>query len=64
VYTRGYRLKTDADFDNAIYFGLIVSITKDEEHIGSGHLNYHNEEIVKLNEAGFIKSACEFVVCL
>jgi hypothetical protein len=64
VYTRGYRLETDADFDNAIYFGLIVSITQDDEHIGSGHLHFHNEEIVKLNEAGFFKRNCEFVVCL
>jgi hypothetical protein len=64
VYKRGYRLKTDAEFDNAIYFGLIVSITQDEEYIGSGHLNSHNNEIVKLNEAGFFKNTCEFMVCL
>jgi hypothetical protein len=64
MYKRGYRLLTDADFDNAIYFGLIVSITQDEEHIGSGLLNSHNEEIVKLNEAGFFKNNCEFIVCL
>jgi hypothetical protein len=64
VYTRGYRLKTDIEFDNAIFYGLIVSITQDEEHIGSGHLNSHNHEIVRLNEAGFFKNSYEFMVCL
>jgi hypothetical protein len=63
MYKHGYRLKSDADFDNAIYFGLVVSITQDNEHIGSGILNFHNANFVKLHFENYSKCCCTFTVC-
>jgi hypothetical protein len=63
MYKHGYQLKTEADFDNAIYFGLVISITKENEHIGSGILTFHNSEFVKLHFANYYKNCCTFTVC-
>jgi hypothetical protein len=63
MYKHGYQLKTEVDFDNAIYCGLVVSITQDNEHIGSGILKFHNTEFVKLHFTNYYKSCCTFTVC-
>jgi hypothetical protein len=64
LYTHGYHLKTDADFDNAIYFGLIVSITHKGQHLGSGHILSHSNNVVKVIHTEMLKSNNEFTVCL
>jgi hypothetical protein len=64
VYKHGYHLTTDADFDNAIYFGFIVSVTHDGEHLGSGHLVAHSKNVVRMVNSEFFKYNSTFTVCL
>jgi hypothetical protein len=64
MYTSGYRLQTDVDFDNAIIFRLIISITEQDSHIGSGYIKSHNSELVYLNKFAVSKKLCEFKICL
>jgi hypothetical protein len=63
MYNHGYRLKTDADFDNAIYFGYIISIVHGFEHLGSGKLKSHQNDFVNLNQSIYFKSSCSFTIC-
>jgi hypothetical protein len=63
MYKHGYRLKTDADFDNAIYFGYIISIVHEFEHLGSGKIKSHNHNCVSLNQSVHFKSSCTFTIC-
>lgn len=64
MYTCGYQLKTDVDFDNAIIFRLIISITQQDMHVGSGFIKSHNSEVVYLNQFAVSKKLCEFKICL
>jgi hypothetical protein len=64
MYTHGYQLMTDADFDNAIYFGLIVSVTHRGEHLGSGHLVAHSKNVVRTIHSEIFKYNSTFTVCL
>ena len=63
MYHHGYLLRTDADFDNAIYFESIISITRNGFHSGSGILRSHNETAVMLLQESYSKNDCEFKVC-
>jgi hypothetical protein len=64
MYKSGYLLQTDADFDNAIIFRLIISITQRGMHIGSGFIKSHNSEVVILSNLVVSKAQCEFKICL
>jgi hypothetical protein len=64
MYRSGYRLKTDVDFDNAIIFRLIISITQQDMHVGSGFIKSHNSEVVYVNNFAVSKKLCEFKICL
>jgi hypothetical protein len=64
VYRSGYKLKTDVDFDNAIIFRLIISITQQDMHVGSGYIKSHNSEEVYVNNLAVSKKLCEFKICL
>jgi hypothetical protein len=64
MYKHGYHLTTDADFDNAIYFGLIVSVTNRGEHLGSGHLVAHSRNVVRMIHSEIFKYNSTFTVCL
>jgi hypothetical protein len=64
MYESGYLLQSDADFDNAIIFRLIISITQRDMHIGSGFIKSHNSEVVILSNLVVSKAHCEFKICL
>jgi hypothetical protein len=64
MYASGYRLMTDVDFDNAIIFRLIISITEQDMHVGSGYIKSHTSEVVYLNKLAVSKKLCEFIICL
>ncbi|MDB5054404.1 MAG: hypothetical protein JWM44_2454 [Bacilli bacterium] len=64
MYRSGYQLKSDVDFDNAIIFHLIISITQQDMHIGSGYIKSHNSEVVTLADVTVSKELCEFKICL
>jgi hypothetical protein len=64
MYKHGYPLTTNADFDNAIYFGFIVSITHEGEHLGSGHIVTHSKNVVRMIDGEYFKYNTTFKVCL
>ena len=64
MYKCGYLLKTDVDFDNAMIFRLIISITQQDMHLGSGFIKSHNSEKVHVNNLTVSKALCEFKICL
>lgn len=64
MYRSGYRLKTDVDFDNAIIFRLIISITEQDMHVGSGFIESHNNEDVHISHFVVSKKLCEFKISL
>lgn len=63
MITQGYRLETEADFHNAILFGLIVSVTQDGEHLGSGLILSQSYHVVKTINNYYFKHVCKFTVC-
>jgi hypothetical protein len=62
VNYHSYQLKTSADFDNAIYFESLVSITQDGSHVSLGIIRSHCDNVVKLHEEQYLKSHCVFTV--
>lgn len=64
MYTSGYRLKSDLDFDNAIIFRLVISITEQDMHVTSGFIKAHDSEVVYVNNTAISKKQCEFEICL
>jgi hypothetical protein len=63
MFTHGYQLKTDADFHNAILFRIVVSVTQEGVHIGSGLILSQSYHVVKMIEAFYFKYSCDFTVC-
>jgi hypothetical protein len=43
---------------------LIISITQQDMHIGSGFIKSHNSEVVYVNNFAVSKQLCEFKICL
>jgi hypothetical protein len=62
MYPLGHFLKTDEEFENAVNYRIIVSITQKGEHLGSGCIKSFNEETVKIGGGEFNKAACEIKV--
>jgi hypothetical protein len=63
MYHHGYQLQSEADFDNAIFFGNVVSITLEGEHVGSGRILAQSRHVITTANANYYKKACEFTVC-
>jgi hypothetical protein len=61
--SHGQILKTAADFDNAILFQIVVSITQDGEHMGSGLILSQSHHCIETIDSYYFKDACEFRVC-
>jgi hypothetical protein len=59
----GQRLKTEVDFHNANLFGIAVSVTKDGQHVGSGHIISQSKYVVKMIDGLYFKDDCIFTVC-
>lgn len=54
-------LSTPADFDNAIYFQTPVSVWQDGRILDyGGIIQSHTDEAVRINDAYYLKSVCEF----
>jgi hypothetical protein len=58
----GQLLTTDVDFENAIMFQLVVSITQDGEHMGSGQILSQSHHCIETADAYYFKAAYEFKV--
>lgn len=56
MYSSGKKLITDADFDNAILFGLNIKIYQQGKPLDPGEtIESHSEEAVKINGCYFLK---------
>jgi hypothetical protein len=63
VYKNGLILKTDADFDNAIFFGLNINVWQDNEILDyGGIIESYSKDAVRINGAYYLKATCEFKV--
>jgi hypothetical protein len=62
MYTTGYVLKTDADFDNMIMFMLPVEVYRGEELLFTGIMIRHSEFVTRFapRDQGFVKMSHEF----
>jgi hypothetical protein len=64
MYKSGYVIKTTADFDNAILFGLKTEVWQNGEFIDyAGVIESHtNDSVSFMNESKYLKAVCEFRV--
>lgn len=62
LYAKGYSLRTEQDFNNAIHYRLIVSITDNGIHQGNYCLKTHNKEAVQLMNDQLYPKHCEYKV--
>jgi hypothetical protein len=62
LYAKGYPLITEQDFNNAIYYRLIISISDNGVHIGNYCIKTHNKEAVQLMNGQFYNKQCEYKV--
>jgi hypothetical protein len=62
--TSGSAIRTSADFDNAILFGLKIEVWQNGQSIDyAGVIESHTDDSVKfLNESKYLKTTCEFRV--
>lgn len=63
MFQKGTILKNPVDFDNAMYFGIPVSVWQDGELIDyGGKITKQTEDAVYINDGYYLKSVCEFIV--
>jgi hypothetical protein len=63
MYSNGTVLKTDADFYNAMLFGLRVTVYQDGEILDyGGVIKQFSEHSVTVDEFFFLRENCEFKV--
>jgi hypothetical protein len=62
LYTKGYSLSTEQDFNNAIHYRLILSITDNGVHKGNYCIKTHNKEVVQLMNDQLYNKHCEYTV--
>jgi hypothetical protein len=59
----GSVLQTEADFDNAMWIGLPVSVWQAGEILDyGGPIEQHTTDAVRINGAYYLKAVCEFRV--
>ncbi len=61
--THGQILKTPTDFENAILFQMVISITQDGEQMEIGQIISQSHHCIETTNAFYYKNACEFRVC-
>jgi hypothetical protein len=64
MYKHETYLITDADFDNAVHFGYLVSVSQNGQHIRQGKIISHSKNVIKMRDDYYFKYNCEFAVCL
>lgn len=63
MYSSGYALRTSVDFDNAMYFGLKISVWQSGNIIDyGGSIQKHTDESVCINDGNYLKATCEFKI--
>jgi hypothetical protein len=62
LYTKEYLLSTEQDFDNAIIYRLIISITENGIHHGNYCIKAHNKEAVQIMNGQFYNKLYEYKV--
>jgi hypothetical protein len=62
LYIKGYVLITEQDFNNAIYYRLIVSISDNGVHIGNYCIKTHNKEAVQIMNGQFYNKLYDYKV--
>jgi len=63
MYKRGTVLRTDADFDHAVWFGWDVEVWQDGEILDPGGcIELITANAVKINGAYYMRRNCEFRV--
>jgi hypothetical protein len=63
MYISGSTLRTTADFDNAILFGLNIEVYQQNEPIDRGGIiKSHTEDSVTIDGAKFLKAVYAFKV--
>jgi hypothetical protein len=62
LYTKEYHLRTEQDFDNAINYRLIISITENGIHHGNYCIKAHNKEAVQIMNGQFYNKLYEYKV--
>lgn len=62
-FISNYILKTSADFDNAMFFGVNVIVWQDGKILDyGGIITKHSDGSVYINDGNFLKVNCEFKV--
>jgi len=62
LYLKGHPLITDEDFNNAMYYRLIVSITQSGVHHGNYCIKAHNKETVQMMNDQLFDKLCDYSV--
>jgi hypothetical protein len=62
LYIKGYVLITEQDFNNAIYYRLIVSISDNGVHIGNYCIKTHSKEAVQIMNGQFYNKLYDYKV--
>lgn len=62
MYIKGHPLITEEDFNNAIYYRLIVSITESGVHCGNYCIKAHNIETVQTMNDQWYDKLCDYTV--
>ncbi len=63
MFKSNYILKTPVDFDNAMLFGVNISVWQQNEIIDyGGKITANTVYSVDINDGKYLKSVCEFKV--
>lgn len=63
MYKTGQVLGSPFDFDNAMFFGLSVSVWQNDQIIDyGGKIQQHTEDSVVINGGRYLKSVSEFKI--
>lgn len=61
MFKRAQRIRTDADFDNAMFLAVPVEVWQRGELIDyGGPIQRHTNEAVYIQESYYLKGSCEF----
>lgn len=63
MFQKNQVLRSSFDFDNAMYFGVPVSVWQDGKILDyGGQIENHTEESVIINGSSFLKAVFEFQI--
>lgn len=63
MFKENQLLISDADFDNAMFFAVRVSVWQNDEIIDyGGQIKKHDADVVNINGGYYMKKLCKFKV--